>query len=107
VPVLHITSGALAGRDVYYGHAGPGAEINGGKGGVVHAGQQIGEVGAGIVGMSTGPHLEIGFTSAFGKGHSGDGSATQIVEPLLQKTYNAPAPQTASAPATTTTKQHA
>ncbi|HWK18924.1 MAG TPA: peptidoglycan-binding protein, partial [Solirubrobacteraceae bacterium] len=56
-PILQITSGPLKGLEVYYGHAGPDTVQVGQR---VHAGQQISEVGYGIVGISTGPHLEIG-----------------------------------------------
>ncbi len=57
-PILKITDGPLAGLEVYYGHAGSDLVKIGQH---VKAGQQITEVGYGIVGISTGPHLEIGF----------------------------------------------
>jgi len=57
--VLKITSGPLAGRIIYYGHSGSDLVRVGDH---VRAGQQISIVGYGIVGISTGPHLEIGLT---------------------------------------------
>jgi murein DD-endopeptidase MepM/ murein hydrolase activator NlpD len=59
-PVLKLNDGHY----VYYGHAGPGNMVRDGT--RVKAGQVIGEVGAGRVGISTGPHLEIGFANAAG-----------------------------------------
>jgi murein DD-endopeptidase MepM/ murein hydrolase activator NlpD len=59
-PVLHLDDG----RYVYYGHAGPGNAVAIGT--HVGAGQVISEVGDGIVGISTGPHLEIGFSDGSG-----------------------------------------
>jgi hypothetical protein len=60
-PVEHITSGPLAGLYVYYGHArpdAPGLTV----GAHVVTGQVISYVGCGDVGISTGPHVEAGFT---------------------------------------------
>jgi murein DD-endopeptidase MepM/ murein hydrolase activator NlpD len=68
-PVLRITSGPLAGKTVYYGHSGPDFAHIGDQ---VRAGQQISIVGYGIVGISSGPHLEIGFWPL---GHLGAGGA--------------------------------
>jgi hypothetical protein len=60
-PVEHITSGPLSGLYVYYGHArpdAPGIRV----GTHVVTGQVISYVGCGDVGISTGPHVEAGFT---------------------------------------------
>jgi len=60
-PVEHVTSGPLSGVYVYYGHAKPDApRINVGT--HVVTGQVISYVGCGDVGISTGPHVEAGFT---------------------------------------------
>jgi murein DD-endopeptidase MepM/ murein hydrolase activator NlpD len=78
-PILHCDSGQY----VYYGHAGPGnAQAVGTH---VGAGQVISEVGAGIVGISTGPHLEIGFADGSGS-LLGPGTAPQMMS-LLQGSY--------------------
>jgi murein DD-endopeptidase MepM/ murein hydrolase activator NlpD len=68
-PVLQITEGPLAGRIVFYGHAGPNLVSVGAH---VVQGQQISTVGAGIVGVSNGPHLTIGF---YPPGPMGSGQA--------------------------------
>ena len=75
-PVLHLDDG----RFVYYGHAGPGNAVAIGT--HVSAGQVISEVGAGIVGISTGPHLEIGFADGNGT-PLGPGTASSMQSLLL------------------------
>ena len=56
-PVLRMTSGVFAGRNVYYGHTG---RVFVKVGESVKAGQKIAEIGCGSVGYSSSPHLEIG-----------------------------------------------
>jgi murein DD-endopeptidase MepM/ murein hydrolase activator NlpD len=82
-PVLHCDS-PLAGYDyVYYGHAGPGNWVAVGT--HVGQGQVISEVGSGIVGISTGPHLEIGFADSSGSPIGG--SSAPAMMSLLQSSY--------------------
>jgi murein DD-endopeptidase MepM/ murein hydrolase activator NlpD len=80
-PVLHCDSPVGGFSYVYYGHAGPANQLPIGT--HVGAGQVMSEVGPGIVGISTGPHLEIGFCDASG---SLLGSAGTM-QSLLQAAY--------------------
>jgi peptidoglycan hydrolase CwlO-like protein len=84
-PVLHCDS-PLAGYDyVYYGHAGPGNWTPIGT--HVSQGQVISQVGYGIVGISSGPHLEIGFADASGS-PIGPSSAPAMMS-LLRSAFGA------------------
>ncbi len=81
-PVLHCDS-PIDGNDyVYYGHAGPANQLPIGT--HVGAGQVMSSVGPGIVGISTGPHLEIGFCDSSG---SPNGGAAGTMMSLLNASY--------------------
>lgn len=85
-PILKLDT-PVSGQDfVYYGHAGPDKVPVGAH---VTAGQQITEVGAGIVGISTGPHLEFGVSPTRTLPAVGQTSAT--AEALLQGATSASA----------------
>jgi murein DD-endopeptidase MepM/ murein hydrolase activator NlpD len=82
-PVLHCDN-ALGGYSyVYYGHAGPANQLP--VGARVSAGQVMSSIGPGIVGISTGPHLEIGFADSSG-GPIGPQSASTMLA-LLHRAY--------------------
>ncbi len=82
-PVLHC-DGSVGGYSyVYYGHAGPANQLPIGT--HVGAGQVMSEVGPGIVGISTGPHIEIGFSDSSGTPVGGGSAST--MESLLRAAY--------------------
>jgi murein DD-endopeptidase MepM/ murein hydrolase activator NlpD len=82
-PVLHCDSPLDGYSYVYYGHAGPANQLPIGT--HVSAGQVMSSVGPGIVGISTGPHLEIGFADSSGSPIGSQTAGTMMS--LLQAAY--------------------
>ena len=82
-PVLHCDSPIDGFSYVYYGHAGPANQLWVGT--HVGDGQVMSSVGPGIVGISTGPHLEIGFADSSGSPIGAQTASTMMS--LLQSSY--------------------
>lgn len=88
-PVVRIDSGPYGGWFVYYGHAAPDFVSVGTH---VVAGQPLAEVGCGDVGISSGPHLEIGLTPPGGSSCCPAlGETSPLMDALVRQLYSASA----------------